>query len=146
MSGVQRGLVVLVSLAVTAGCERDGGAIRAALASRQAEWQREIQSLKAQQSALSERYVPGSSTAALRVHAAIDGVAQSIADVEAQARQISPRVEVAIGRGGEAGEKALDEESARMRDYLQALATDVASAGRQLDELGKDEQGNVAAE
>jgi hypothetical protein len=83
----------------------------------------------------------------MRLRAALDGATQSLVDVEGQMRQVGPRIEQAIGEGGDVAEKALDEETSRMTAYLQGVAADLASVGRQLDEVrGRDRGKGPVAE
>jgi hypothetical protein len=77
--------------------------------------------------------------AALRTRAVLDGARQSIADVESQLAQAEARMEQAIRRGGEAGQRSIDEESAKARSYLQALAEQLGAATRQLEDLSRNE-------
>ena len=138
-------VVAATALLSAAGCERDIDSVRAELAAKQAVWQRELGTIKAQRGALAERLArqPMATASAkeapaiTRMRATLDGLAQSLVDVEIQMRQLSSRLENAPRRGGDALQKALDEDSARMTDYFQALAGNVAAAGRALDDFGR---------
>jgi len=138
-------VVAVAALLSAAGCERDVDSARADLAVRQAAWQRELATIKAQHAVLAERLArqPMAAAAAketpavTRMRATLGGLAQSLVDVEIQMRQVGSRLENASSRGGDALQKALAEDSARMTDYFQALAGDVAATGRALDDLGK---------
>jgi hypothetical protein len=79
------------------------------------------------------------------MRATVGGARQSIADVEGQLRQAEGRIEQAIGRGGAAGQKALDDESVLARDYLQSLGAQIAATGRQLDEFAQNDDGTKQA-
>ncbi len=133
--------VLIVMLA--AGCERDADSVRTALALRQDSWARQLESIKAQHSALTERFQrqPASradvSPAVLRMRARLDGARQSLADVEIQRRQIDQRIEQALSRGGDAAEKALEEVIAVMNGYFEGLTADLTAAGSELGELSK---------
>ena len=137
--------IVAIVLAAVAGCERGGEASRAVLAERRASWAREIAGLKAQHEVLATRLegrpAPGEGAGAAaserRMRAVLDGARQSIADVESQFAQAEGRVDQAIGRGSQAGERALEEESARARSYLQALGQQLGAVARQADERAR---------
>jgi hypothetical protein len=49
-------------------------------------------------------------------------------DVDIQVRQIGQRIEEAIGAGGDAGRQMLEEESARIGGYLQAMRQRIPEA------------------
>jgi len=49
--------------------------------------------------------------------------------------------EGAVGRGGRAAEKTIDEESANARAYLQALGEQLVVVAQQLDESGRNDDG-----
>jgi hypothetical protein len=138
------GILSIAALASAAGCQRDVDTVRAELTEKQAVWQREIGTFKAQHAAIAERFArqpmaaPDKETPAVtRMRATLQGVAQSLIDVEMQSRQVGARVEQAVARGGDAAQKALDEDGARMNEYFQALAGDLAATGRALDDLSK---------
>ena len=142
LSGRGAGLlpIVAIVLAWVAGCERGGEASRAVLAERRASWAREIAGLKSQHEVLAARLEgrpgagAGASAADRRMRAVLDGTRQSIADVESQFAQAGGRVDQAIGRGSQAGERALEEESSRARSYLQKLGEQLGAVARQVDE------------
>jgi hypothetical protein len=149
LSGRGAGLlpIVVIVLAAVAGCERGGEASRALLAERRASWAREIAGLKAQHEVLATRLegrpAPGAGAGAgaiaseRRLRAVLDGARQSITDVESQFAQAEGRVDHAIRRGSQAGERALEEESARARSYLQALGEQLGAVARQADERAR---------
>jgi hypothetical protein len=129
------------------GCQRDAETARALLRTQQASWERGLGSLKEQQAALKERFerqppppatAPGDvSPTAMRMRAILDGGRQSLVDIESQIRQVPDRLEPAMGRGPEVAEKALEQESARINDYLKSMSDQLALAGRELDGYGK---------
>lgn len=136
--------VLAVVVVVGAGCERSAEASRAVVAERRASWSREIAGIKQQQAALAARLGPqrtgaASGPATLRTRAVLDGARQSITDVESQLAQAEARMELAIRRGGEAGQHAIDDESVKARGYLQALGEQLAAAARQVDDLSRNE-------
>lgn len=143
------GVVFVTGLA--AGCERDGESLRAQLAARQASWEQQIGAIKAQHAALKERFErkiaaanapEATSPAAMRMRVVVDGTRQSLVDVEMQMRQVGPRLEEEIRRGGDAAEKLLEAETGRMNDYLQGMAADIGALGRGLDDFGNAERSN----
>jgi hypothetical protein len=145
--GMVRLAVAIASVwCAVSGCQGNGEQIRAALADREASWQRQSATLKSQQNALRSRLdgqaAGGAALKSLR--ATLGGLGQSSVDVDIQIRQVEPRVESAIARGGGEGSKALDEESARINGYLQTLAADVASAGEELDGIGRSQTAKSA--
>jgi hypothetical protein len=133
-------LVCLGLAALAVGCERSAEASRALVAERRASWSRELAGIKEQQSALATRLGgAGQGPAAQRTRAVLDGARQSITDVENQLAQAQQRMEQAIRRGGEDGRRAIDDESARARDYLQALGEQLVAAAQQLEEFSRSE-------
>jgi hypothetical protein len=131
-------LGVVVALTATVGCDWGAEASRALLAERRDSWTRELAGLKAQHAALAGRVdgrVASGAPAERRTRAVLDGARQSIADVEGQLRQAETRAEEGIRRGGAAGEKSIEAESAQARRYLQALAQQLGAAARQVDRL-----------
>jgi hypothetical protein len=145
---VMLSLVAASSLLTIASCQRDEDTIREALSAREASWKSNVDTLKAEKEAFRRRLsgAAGAGPARVRVGATIDGLGQSIADVEAQMRQVRPRVERTLTRGGDAAQKVLDDETGRMNEYLQHLATDLTAAGRELDALGRTEVESAQAE
>jgi len=140
-------LATAIVPAVGAGCERSAEASRALVAARQASWTRQLARIKAEHVGLKERFgreitspVGTTNPSALRARATLDGLGQSIADVEIQMRQVGGRVEAAIARGGDEAEKALDDESARMNGHLQALVADLAAVSRQMNGFGNGDR------
>ena len=140
------GIATIAVLASAAGCQRDVDTVRAELTAKQAVWQRQIGTLKAQHAAIAERFArqpmaaaaPDKETPAVtRMRATLQGVAQALIDVEMQSRQVGARVDQAVARGGDAAQKALDEDGVRMNEYFEALTGDVAATGRALDDLIK---------
>jgi hypothetical protein len=138
-------VVAAAALLSAAGCERDIESVRAELAVRQAVWQRELGTIRAQRGALAERLArqpravasAKEAPAITRMRATLDGLAQSLVDVEIQMRQVVSRLENAPRHGGDDLQKALDEDSARMAAYLQALTGNLAAASRALDDFGR---------
>ena len=125
------------------GCQRGEEAIRTALAERETIWTREISTLEAQRTALKQRCdgyrgPPDSTNSPFRVRASLDGVGQSIIDVDGQMRQIRPRIEQAIGKGADAAQKALDLENVQMDEYFRAVRADLSSAGKELDSFASN--------
>jgi hypothetical protein len=126
-------------VAVAVGCQADRDGINAALSAREADWQRNANSLRGQQVALTRRFAAQLKAAPDRVDAGeqlrvvLAGAAQSLTDVEIQARQVRPRIEEVLSRSGDEAEKALERETARMSAYFEALSGDIASAARALD-------------
>jgi chromosome segregation ATPase len=145
LSGRGAGLlpIVVMVVASVAGCERGGEASRAVLAERRASWAREIAGLKSQHEVLATRFEgrsgtgAGASASERRMRAVLDGARQSIADVESQFAQAEGRVAQAIRRSTQAGEKALEEESARARSHLQALGEQLGAVARQADDRAR---------
>jgi hypothetical protein len=135
-------LAIVACLATMSGCQGGSDSIRATLAAQEASWQRDMRALKAQHAALRERFerqaavAPGGS----RVRTTLKGLGQSLVDVEIQMREAGPRVEQALGRGGDEATKLLDQENLQINGYLQALAANLTSAGQQLDEFGRNER------
>jgi len=73
----------------------------------------------------------------MRARAVVDGTRQSITDVESQLAQAEGRMEQAVRRGGDAGERAIEEESVKARGYLQALGEELVEATQQLDQFSR---------
>ena len=137
-------LIILIALVSAAGCARSAEASRALVGARRASWAREVDGIKAQHAALAVRLGEqgaGFSTgpALLRTRAVLDGTRQSIADVEGQLAQAAERMERAIRRGGEDGQRAIDDESAKARGDLQALSEQLVAAATQLDDFSRSE-------
>jgi chromosome segregation ATPase len=136
--------------ALATGCQRNGDAVRMALDARQTSWQRQMASLREQYSALNERldHQPAamfsSSAAQKRLRATVGGIGQSLVDVDVQMRQIAPQVEGAIAYGKDEADRALEDATARMNDYLQSLSAGLASAGKELDDLTRNEPPKTA--
>jgi hypothetical protein len=147
--------ILLGALAVWAwGCQSNGDAVRAELVAQQGSWGRELAALKVKHGALKQRFndlisTPGALTGAspmeTRMRVTLDGAGQSLVDVEGQVRQVGPRVEEAIGKGREAGERALASERGRLTAELQALSADLTTAGKELDEFRKQQDSKSAA-
>jgi len=138
------GAVLAAALIAGTGCERNTEAARALIAERRASWAREIAGIKEQHAALAARLGARGAGAIdrpadQRMHAVLDGARQSIVDVESQLSQAQTRMEQAIRRGGEAGQRAIDEESVKARGYMQALGEQLVTAAKQLDDLSKSE-------
>src|SRR5262245_24744623 len=108
LRGGPRGVIFAVSLVLTfaalASCQRDVEQFRAELATRQASWNSRLATIRTEQEGLKERFGRGigapngsraSSSAGLRTRATIDGLGQSITDVEIQMRQVGPRLDQA---------------------------------------------------
>jgi len=133
--------LVLLGLAATTGCNGNASALRATLAAREASWHQQLGALRAQHAALHARLdgLARGAAAARTARATVAGIGQSLVDVEAQSRQASARIDQSIDRGGEAGEKALEEEGGLIDGYLQSLASGVASASADLDRLTASE-------
>ena len=138
--GITMGCLLIAGIAL-GGCQRDAESIKAALAARRATWDRELGSIKARKAAVDERLgrkaaamKPGS-PAVERIRAMLDGARQSLIDVEMQENQIGPNL-VKL-RSGEEAEKALEQESQRMSEYLVQLTAGIGAAGRALDEVDR---------
>jgi chromosome segregation ATPase len=126
-------------------CTSASDGLRQELKNDQASWERQVAILKAEQAVLRERFDRQSSNrvahpgeiqpAELRLRAVLEGARQSAVDVELEARQSAARAEQAIARGADEGEKSLTREREQMRTYLQGLTSQVATAGRDLDDL-----------
>jgi hypothetical protein len=135
--------VAVIGIAL-AGCQHDVERLRLELTARQASWDRQLGTIKAEHASLKERFgreigntgVAATNPAALRARATIDGLRQSIADVEIQARQVGPRLEEATTHGSDAAEKLLEQESARMNGTFQALVADLAATTQQVNDFG----------
>jgi hypothetical protein len=139
-------LGVVLAFAWAVGCERSPQAARAVIAERRAGWTREIGGMKEQLAALVARAdghhegAPGG-PAEQRTRVVLAAAQQSIGDVERQLAQAAERTDQSVRLGGEAAQRAIDDESARSRGYLQALGQVLGSAGRQLDGLARSENG-----
>lgn len=136
-------LSVVIAIGITAGCEQGADFLRASLAQRRDSWSRELSGLKEQQAALAARLDERLGTsrggpAAMRTRAVLDGARQSIVDVDNQLQQAGTRLEQAIRRGGDSGEKALDDESALARGYLQGLGQQLGAVAQQVDGLAQN--------
>jgi len=136
------GLCFIVALIVTGGCDRSADASRTLIAGLRASWTREIAGLKSQHLALVARLGSrgtdsSDGPAAMRARAVVDGTRQSITDVESQLAQAEGRMEQAVRRGGDAGERAIEEESVKARGYLQALGEELVEATQQLDQFSR---------
>jgi hypothetical protein len=139
------GAVALLLVFAIARCNNANDVLRQELRAEQASWERELATLKAQQVVLKERFDrqsgaivvnPGAvPVAQLRLRAILDGARQSAVDVELETRQSAARAEQAIARSSDEGEKSLTREREQMRTYLQGLTSQVATAGRELDDL-----------
>jgi len=132
---------MIALVAMLSDCERGADSSGALIGARRAAWEREVRALREQQSTLVTRFErKGLSSSGLpaerRVRVAIDGARQSISDVENQLERAGARMEAAH-RGGHAVEHSIDEESARARDYLRALADQLLDASKQLDDVGR---------
>jgi hypothetical protein len=145
-------LLLGAALAVAVGCSRDAESLRAELAAKQAVWQRELGAFKAQHTAMAERLARQKKAVAgtdappiVRMRATLNGVAQSLLDVEIQMRQAAARLDQALTRGGDAAQKALAEDIARMDGYVQALAGDMVATGRALDDFDRASTGGENA-
>lgn len=137
-------LGILIALGSAAGCERSAEASRALAAERRASWSRELGGIKEQHAALVARLGqrgtdPNCSPATRRTRAVLDGLRQSITDVESQFAQAEPRMEQVLRRGGDVGQRSLDDESARARSYLQALGEQLVATAQQIEELSRSE-------
>jgi hypothetical protein len=134
--------VLAAALIAGSGCERNTEASRALIGERRASWAREIAGIKEQHAALAAR-LGGRGAGATgrpaeqRMQAVLDGARQSIVDVESQLSQAQTRMEQAVRHGGEAGRRAIDEESVKARGYMQALGEQLVTAAQQLDDLSK---------
>jgi hypothetical protein len=135
-------LGVLIALAIAVGgCERSAEVSRAVLAQRRDSWSRELAGLREQHAALAARIDDRAGAArgpeVIRTRAVLEGSRQSIVDVENQLQQTETRLEEAIRRGDSA-EKAIDQESALARGYLQGLGEQLGAAARQVDVLARN--------
>ncbi|MES1208870.1 MAG: hypothetical protein ABUS79_23270, partial [Pseudomonadota bacterium] len=124
--------------------------LRAELGVQRTSWQRQLDTARAQQAALRDRFgrqrplaigAQGASgqAAATRLAAALDGAAQSVVDLDSQQRQIGDQVEAAIAKGTEEGRHALDGARERMNEQLSALAADGAALIAEVDNFGRSE-------
>jgi hypothetical protein len=128
--------VMALAIASAVACERDADSVRAALAARESSWSRRLTTLRSEHKALEARAVARAArtqTETARLQAVVAGVRQSLADVEIQMHQIAPAVEHATVRGADAAQAALDEASARMAAYFDALTADLSAASHQLE-------------
>jgi len=137
-------LGVLIAVASVAGCERSAEASRALAAERRASWSRELSGIREQHAALVARFGErrnggNASPAIVRTRAVLDGARQSIIDVDSQFAQAEMRMAEAFRRSGEAGERAVDEESARARSYLQALGEQLGTTAQQIEDISRSE-------
>jgi uncharacterized membrane protein YccC len=121
-----------------AGCQSDRDLINAALSAHEADWHRNVSSLRDQQVALSRRFEvqrnPAPETGQ-QLRVALAGAAQSLNDVEIHARQVRPFIDEAFSRGGDEAARALESETARMNRYFQVLSETMGSAAQTLDDL-----------
>jgi hypothetical protein len=143
-------LGVAIALVAAVGCEQGADAQRAMLAQHRSSWTREIAGLKELHAALAARLnerLGGArgGPAGTRARAVIDGARQSIVDVENELDQAATRIDQAIRHGGDSGEKALKEESARARGYLQGLHDQIGGGARQVDALALGGNGTKQA-
>ena len=133
------------------GCERDADWFRGLLKDKQAGWERQLGTLRAQQAAFHDRFArqpqpqsaPGTISAPyVRVHAILDGNRQSLSDIAVQIRELPRRLEAVIAKGGDAAEQAIEQEGARMDGHLRVVANQFTSIERELGGLGRDNQPN----
>lgn len=140
-------LTISVALAVV-GCQSGADGLRAELSTQQTSWRHELETLRAQQASLRERFgrqrpavmaALGASgqAAAARLQAALDGAAQSVVDLESQERQAAEQVETAVAAGTEQGRHALDGARERVNPQVAALSTDVTALIAEVDNFGK---------
>jgi hypothetical protein len=135
---------IAASVLLTA-CERDPDSLRAQLTAKQASWEGRISSLRALQTTMQERFerqprpavaaAGGVSAPHQRVRAILDGSRQSLADIHLQIRDVGSRLEPDLVRGGDAADKALETETARIGTLLQQMSGQLASVGQELDGL-----------
>ena len=133
----------LGTLSFLTACERGTDGVHAALSGRQSGWHRDLENVRAQLAQLRQRFPATARAVApqnLRIRAALDGADQSVADIDRQVTEVAASVDAASVHGASAAEQALEQGSTRMNDYLSALASDVAAAGRQLDEFETNER------
>jgi hypothetical protein len=141
------GVVAGWLLSAVAGCQADRDGINAALSAREADWQRNVGSLRGQQVALTRRFegrptsAPDAVAAGQQLRVVLAGAAQSLNDVEIHARQVRPFVEEALSRGGDEAERALESETARMNRYFQVLSETMGSAAQTLDDFERQVAG-----
>lgn len=132
------------------GCRSGADGVRAELGVQQTSWQRQLETLRAQQAVLRERFsrqrplavaALGASgeAAAARLAASLDGAAQSAVDLDSQQRQAGDQVEAAIARGTEEGRHALDAVRERINEQLAALTADGTALIAEVDNFGKTE-------
>lgn len=123
------------------GCDQSAEVSRAVLAQRRDLWSRELARLRERHAALAARlddqFGAARGAEEMRTRAVLDGARQSIVDIEKHLRQAETRIEQAIRRGGDSGEKAIDQESALAREYLQGLDEQLGTAARQIDLLAR---------
>jgi hypothetical protein len=143
-------LFSLFVAATAVGCRSGADSLRTELSVQQTSWQRQLETLRAQQAALRERFgrqrpsvvaalgASGEASAA-RLAASLDGAAQSVVDLDSQQRQAGAQVEAAIARGTEEGRHALDGVRERINEQLSALAADGTALIAEVDNFGKTE-------
>jgi hypothetical protein len=131
------GLVLLTGVAL--GCDRTEAA-RAALKERDADWASRLGQLRTRQAELAARRPdPGHQPAdirtqarLLRAQASIEGIRQTLADLDSRRRESVTTVESALAAGAEDPERVLDQASTQMNELLALGAEELASAEREL--------------
>lgn len=141
-------LLAISSALMMGGCQGGADGVRVELSTQQASWRRELDTLRAQQTSLRERFGrqrpavtaaigPSGQAVAARLQAALDGAAQSVVDLESQARQAAEQVETALATGAEQGRHALDGARERVNPQVAALSSDVTALIAEVDNFGK---------
>ena len=133
---------VVSALTSVSGCERSPEQAHALVEAQRASWARELGGIKEQQAILATRLqqqgaAAGTSPAALRMRAVLDGARQSLVDVQNQLDQAATRMEQAARRNDQAGAQVLEEESVRAREYLQSLREQLTAASKQFEEFSR---------
>jgi len=121
------------------GCQRDADAMRDMLRAREAAWRRDVEALGREQSEVRRLLdsAPSASNPDLvgarrRLAAQLDSNRQSLVDLEIGVSQVGPRVAVAAATGVDEGNRALEDESARMAASLALLREQMPSLRREI--------------
>ena len=126
---VLAGLLFILAAVSVPACQRDGDLVREELRTRQTIWARDLGALRravadARASLDALPRAGGDSDAVARrrgMEVILDNDRQALIDVEIQVGQLGQQIEAALGVGDDAGRRMLDEQSARITEYLQAM-------------------------
>ena len=152
---ISGGALCAIIVSPVGACVRPDEEARQVLGRQESEWRRQVQDLRSKDVSLASRLkvvsiraAGGSAEANLtarRLRAVLNGVDQSLADIDLQLRQTEGRLDGALKAGGNNALQAIDAEDKRMGALVRTMNEHLENLVRQMDGLDRDTEKTKAA-